>query len=486
LGSGIVNKAVTTVMQSISVKTPGILILMFFSLQAIGQQLPDQINDGIVKMDSLKTWQRSIEATHARWLHTLDSLQLSNPADTLLTKQVNELKQSFDSLKQLSQAAGDQVQQKMKQLQQGINRKIKGVESRLNEGLSPLTSNGRSKAISLPKFSLPAVTIPNIPPLGNIDFTLNKPGLPNVGIPPLAVDGSAFPELPQAPNLNVPMVGELGEVSNHIAEGKQVVNGETPALEKIEVLVEENLKDVPAMRSLEEQAALLQKWNTDPQVMKEMAIAKAKEEAINHFAGHEQELKAVMAELSKVKAKSGKLGGVVDLYKKKGQNNLKGITWRQRWLTGVAFQTQIQSVLTFDINPYLYYRITGRFSAGVGWVERIAFDWGNRVFVSEERIFGLRTLFQFNLSEGFALIASPEWVNTRVPASFYNPEVETRLWVLSGFVGMKRDFNLNRQIKGHVQTLYNIYNPKQQSPYHSRFVVRMGFELRPLFKRWAK
>jgi hypothetical protein len=35
---------------------------------------------------------------------------------------------------------------------------------------------------------------------------------------------------------------------------------------------------------------------------------------------------------------------------------------------------------------------------------------------------------------------------------------------------------------GHVQALYNIYDPLHQSPYASRFMVRMGFEF-PLRKR---
>ena len=424
------------------------------------------------------------DSTQQVWRNRIDSLKRRNPADTVLAKQLNDFNQSLDSLRLMTEGKLQITQQSIQKKQAEINSKIKGVESRLNEVLE--SGQAGNDFIKMPLFSIPQLNdfSMEVPTLHGLNVNVSDMNLPSVVVPAL---NSKIPALPatgfgQLTDQGIPQLKDVKEVSGYVKDAKGVLKGDAASMKKMEGIIEQNLGDVPEIRTLEEQAELLKKWNSDPRVAKEMAITKAKEQAINHFAGHEQELKTVMAELSKVKAKVGGVGAMVDLYKKKSKNTVKELGWRERLIPGMIFQTQIQPLIQQDFNPYLYYRVTGRLSLGMGWVERLVFDWGTRSVVKQGRIFGGRGVVQFAITDGFFVVACPELVNAFIKPNFYRPEPAARQWVWSGFAGLKRDFKLSKKVRGNVQTLYNLYNPKHISPYTNRLAVRVGFELNQAFK----
>ena len=131
--------------------------------------------------------------------------------------------------------------------------------------------------------------------------------------------------------------------------------------------------------------------------------------------------------------------------KPRARTQLKHLIGVERVVPGMMLQTKFQPFIQQDFNPYLYYRVTGRLSLGMGWVERLVFDWGTRSVVKQERIFGGRGVVQFAITDGFFVVACPELVNTFIKPNFYRPEPASRQWVWSGFAGIKRDFNLSRK-----------------------------------------
>jgi hypothetical protein len=229
--------------------------------------------------------------------------------------------------------------------------------------------------------------------------------------------------------------------------------------------------------SAEKYAELAKKWNEDPEVARELALNKAKEQAINHFAGHEQELKAAMDKMSKVKTKVKETEGVVDMFKKPG-NPMKDKSFRERLLPGIALQIQRKDNTWVDFNPYIGYRINGRFTAGAGWNERISFSFKSKSFFSQEHIYGPRLYAEFKLKDFLMLKAETEWMNTWIDSALpaYRVEVNRRAWVWSSFAGVKNVFNLSKRVKGNVQILYNLHDPKKISPYSNRLNIRFGFE----------
>ena len=76
-------------------------------------------------------------------------------------------------------------------------------------------------------------------------------------------------------------------------------------------------------------------------------------------------------------------------------------------------------------------------------------------------------------------------MNTTIPpmvAQVKGVDPAYREWVGSLFVGIKKDFNVFKQIKGNTEILYNLYDPDGMSPYGDKLSVRFGFEF-PMKKK---
>jgi hypothetical protein len=103
---------------------------------------------------------------------------------------------------------------------------------------------------------------------------------------------------------------------------------------------------------------------------------------------------------------------------------------------------------------------------------------------SLDRIYGPRAHASFGLKKGFSLKAEGEKMNTWVPSFVGTPD-GGRGWVWSVFVGLKKDYQFAKGVRGNAQILYNIYDDHDNSPYVERLNVRMGFEF-PMKKKAGK
>ncbi|MFN7188304.1 MAG: hypothetical protein ACK5VK_09300, partial [Cyclobacteriaceae bacterium] len=226
-----------------------------------------------------------------------------------------------------------------------------------------------------------------------------------------------------------------------------------------------------------EQAERLRKWKSDPNYARELAVMQAKEQMGDHFAGRAEELKAAMQQLNKLKAKKTDAEGVVDLFKP-NRNDLKGKPFRDRLLPGLSLQFQNSTNQWFDFNLYLGYRISGKITAGAGWVERISENLKEWEYHPEERAYGPRAFGEFKIKGGLHARAEAEYLNAQVTSPYLKQQdVTGRAWVWSYFAGMKQSFNYSKSLKGNVQMMYNLYNPEKRSPYVSRLNVRIGIEI---------
>ncbi len=60
-----------------------------------------------------------------------------------------------------------------------------------------------------------------------------------------------------------------------------------------------------------------------------------------------------------------------------------------------------------------------------------------------------------------------------------------RKWVPSYVMGIKQDFRISKKVNANAQVLYNLYDPKRESPYADRLLIRIGFEY-PMWKKVKK
>ncbi len=275
-------------------------------------------------------------------------------------------------------------------------------------------------------------------------------------------------------------IGELKDQLNEVSEIKSSMEDYKSDLKNIPETIEGKVADMQQVKDLQSEISQLEPISTDyndPDKLRELALRSAKQQAINHFAGHEKQLQDLMNQLSKKKSALKGTDCVIDLFKKEN-NPMRNKTIMQLLVPGLTFQAQYRSVVFLDINPSINFLISNRWSAGLGWNERIAYDFKQWSFQNQYRIFGPRVMVLFKLKQHFNLIASYEIMQTESVVGGLRTD-EKGKWITSYFAGVKRDFKLSSRFQGHIQVLYNLYDPEKTAPYQSRVNLRFGIELRP-------
>ena len=234
---------------------------------------------------------------------------------------------------------------------------------------------------------------------------------------------------------------------------------------------------------MREQAAAIEKYQAqsakyrDPEAMKKEIERQSKDIAFDKLADQKKEVDKAIADLNSQKAKFGNIKSINDLPKRR-YNPMRDRTLRERMLPGVSVEIQTKTNFLLDVNPYLGYRLTERWIIGLGWNERVAsnFNKGN-YFIDEYRVYGSRFFAQFRVGSKLTLRAELEQMNTFVKPSLSQPMDQPRRdWVWSYFVGIKQDFRISKKVNGNAQLLYNVYDPRRESPYSDRISLRFGFE----------
>jgi hypothetical protein len=241
------------------------------------------------------------------------------------------------------------------------------------------------------------------------------------------------------------------------------------------------LDQVQAASGMVEEGKVFRKKYNDPTSLKEHAFQNAKETAINHFAGQTDKLSEALDRVQKVKSKIPDIEGPVDILKKR--QVLKKTIFVQRLVPGFAMQIQKRGSYWLDVNPYIAFKVTGRFIGGLGWNYRMAYDFDRAVIDKQQRAYGLRCMAAFKVKSDFWIKMEAERMRAPIKEVSFNSgsEYVRRGFVKSYFAGLKKDFTLGPRLKGHLETMYNLYDPERQSPYQNKINIRMGFDF-PLIK----
>jgi hypothetical protein len=461
--------------------------------------------DSLNPQQKINPYSRKLDFLQTKLSSKLDSLNALQIKDTTLTKQLTKLRSELDSIKTLGPAKDiKQAQERVAAVEGKLAGKVKNVEGKANVKMKLFSENGGNVpgGLNLPEANLSsslnlgqALNIPRAD-LPDVNLSGGLPGsLGNVEVPDLGVDSDLGNEvmLPNARLADIKglenagkvqeQLGGLSEVGNQAKEYqddlKEFKEGDLSNMEKLPGHLESKVENLDQVKNVQKEIAnfeaIKKKWN-DPEVMKEEALNKAKETAVNHFAGHEAELKAVMEKMSKLKGKIPDPEEAIDLFAKR-QQFMKSKPIIERFVPGLTFQIQKNQSLWLDLNPQIGFKISGRWLTGLGWNERLAYDFNDQDWTRKHRIYGIRSFLHFKLKDSFWLKADGEYMNAPLRAKPHiSSEIIGRGWVWSYFAGIKKDFQFSRRCKANVQTLYNVYNPEKKSPYTNRFNIRMGFE----------
>lgn len=436
--------------------------------------------------EKLNASNNKLDSLQGRLTSKLDSLTSLNLDDNRLTQSIEDLRSKLDSLKTLGAIKQlDKAEERLGSLKSGVSDKVDKVEGKINSPMSKFAENGANVPGSVDLTGsmgdIPGVGNGLSSPESNIDIP--STGVGDLGIPDAGLGGDI-----NIPSMNKPSLGNIdelnkvkgvtGEIGGITDEAKNYTD-KIKDPEQLSAEVESRASTLGGADGLGEemgQVAEIKKWQSDPDYVKEMAQTKLKKQSLNHFAGHEKELEAAMEQLSKLKTKFPHAEEALDMFAKR-QNFVKEKTFLERLVPGINLQVASNQNWWFDFNPYVGYRISTRFTSGIGWNERLAFNFKEWSSVPLEHIYGPRSYVEFQLKEKLMVKTEAELMNAFVTApQLINLEPFGRQWVWSYFAGFKNVFNFSKHVKGHVQVMYNLHDPKNRSPYMSRFNIRFGFE----------
>jgi hypothetical protein len=449
-----------------------------------------QLSHGRWLMDSLKIDQWSANLKEKVNTQTLlDSLQLKSKIDSLrkLTINVKPYQHKLDSVLAKKDQFINEVNGKQAALLEGSRVKIQKWQTKIKAslGLDSLEANTNlkiSQNLDLPNAnaissSLKLPSLPEMPKLSNEDFkAMNfSPQLIKFDKPSFENPLDGLKSIEQG----------LGTISKAMNDAGAVMKNTDKALQssvmKLDALkgVEDKLKSAEGLK--ENEFLSTAKKMKDPEAMKKELAAKAQEQAINHFAGKQQEVKVVMESMGKYKKKFASVDNLDDLAKKlKIKNSMNGKPLIERIVPGFALQIQRKGDLLIDFNPYIGYRISGIFTGGLGWNHRFDLDKFYH-YVPKNRTFGPRLYGEAKLLKGLFPRVEAELMNTDVPPDLAKSEAN-REWVSSVMVGIKKEYKFLKKIRGTAIILFNLYNSRHKSPYQDDINFRFGFEF-PMKKK---
>lgn len=389
---------------------------------------------------------------------------LGLPADSFITR--------LDSIERWRNARLDSIANKIAALRANMRKELNGFD------LPPEVARQVDAVLS--RTNEPDLSLPD-------DIGINVPSLEH------PVSGQSLPNIPDT-NLSTENIGDLADPLAPIGPDAPTLSGQLPVQQQVAgvvpadtesaaVMLEEKAAALPATagvaQQLDEASALnpMPATPEDPEAMKEKLVEDGKKMAVNHFAGKEAQLRQAMDKLSTLKKKYGSFESVANL-PKKAPNPMREKPFVERLVPGVALQPGHSDHWLLDVNLYVGYRFTGRFTAGAGWNHRFAYDADANAFSSGPVIYGPRVYGEYDIGKGFSPRLELEYMNTYVPAQFAsNPDnPDSREWVFGTMAGMKKEYTITRRLKGTVLLLYNVYDPHHKSPYKNRLNGRFGVE----------
>ncbi len=467
----ILNKPVSTI-DSLSLRfenSPDSLLPVYAKIDSIH-------HDFSLKADSLnRKYQNAIskiDSERHRLSKNLDSIRSFDlPTERYARK--------LDSLHNLSQRTIRKYTARLDSLKSGFREKLNALDvppeykERLQKyahAVDKLSLNDHVPEI--PRMNIPGYQLPNINSMNAIP---EIPSLDGIGNP------AALGDLP---NIETP-TGELGNVTQPLQEYERKIQDVTKAnisAEKLPEAIESQASKIDGIDELQKQSGVIdaQKSTLDdlnnPDKAKAKAVDMARKAAVDHFAGKQEQLKAAMEKISKYKQKYSSVSSIKDL-PKRPPNPMKAKPFIERLIPGLYFQYQQKNFYLIDVNPYIGYKLTGRFNTGLGWNHRFAWDSKRAKWNQRSVIFGPRAFVDFKLGKGFIAHVEGESMNTFVPSAIHgNPDSGHREWVWSCMTGLKKEYRIYKNLKGTALIQYNLFNPQYKAPYVDRLNSRIGFE----------
>ncbi|HTJ52112.1 MAG TPA: hypothetical protein VL443_21770 [Cyclobacteriaceae bacterium] len=465
--------------------------------------------------------------------HKVDSIESGlSGKGSKLTSLPKGLKHKSDSLENRVTKVGTDLNKKVEGVNQNIQHEtdkvthkainaVTSTESKLENKVKQVTGTGEN--VNVPgtnKLNASGVKVPDLKTSG-VDF----PGVSNTDtkipsldskLPAGNVTKELSSEIPKTgeidiskgipsvkdgvSEINLPKTDDLGKVKDLSSELK-MVDGKLAGAEKyegeaqklknmdaaqVEKQAEGQLKNVNQVKGLgseitkaqqiqAQQEALLQKYRD--QKLLEQEIKRKASKVANDFMGqHATEVKNAQAQLTKSKKGLHSIKNFNDLFKRRS-DELVGKKFYQRLLPGITTQVyQLNKIVSIDAGLQVGYRISPRFTAGIGGLYRSSFNNDFKYYVKGTGVYGGRVYMDLTAYKGIFVHGEFEMLkldSSRMISIQTKEPIPSKVY--GSYFGLGKKINISRRIKGSVMGLYRVeYDGKL--PSIKKLNMRLGFD----------
>jgi hypothetical protein len=151
-----------------------------------------------------------------------------------------------------------------------------------------------------------------------------------------------------------------------------------------------------------------------------------------------------------------------------------GFQWNRIFFSGNLGNFRFGTETSLDISPSVGYRITDKFSAGVGITYQY---YNNRIYHESTNIYGYRAFLSHAIYK--SVFAYTEFENLSLESKYFDPlnvhQDKDRYWLPSLFIGAGYKMAISEKAFFYMMLLYNL-NDSGES-YYQNPVIRVGISL---------
>jgi hypothetical protein len=450
------------------------------------------------KIDSLRQWQSSLDTLQLR--QSLDSLRQLQQKGKVVQHKVDSVQNLLDvsaqanrQIAELNQTLNQPLTQS-RQLLQGKIHKATRPEGLNQEAVSEFSEHsGLAINTTLPEVegvSLPGMEGGGIPGMDVPQMDIPRMDIPQADLPGTGLPGPELPGMEGLEGIREGMgkVDALGdEVGAYADDLDRISEGKLNEIESADKIAEQQLLQSEGGQAFQQQSGMSQTGMGELQQMsgrdylQEQGKEQVYEAAIDHFAGHQQELMAAQKEMAKYKGRFEQVQSVKEMPKNVLLlNPLKDKPWQERVIIGSLWQFGRQEQYLIDLGPTLAWRFTDRLSAGAGGQYRLSISKEHSPWVnSSDRVLGYFMYADFKFKKGFFARLTFENLQTAVPRFNASRQVESteQRWVMGLSPGIGKSYSVYKKLRGFTLLQFNFLHRYHETPYAQPVQAKIGFYL---------
>lgn len=438
-------------------------------------------------------------------LARLDSMKTSEIKEDSLQKQVKNFNTSLDSLNHFRDTPNVYIQKldssyksfKQRILTQfshgkdSVSRKVDErvvmIDSALRKKCAVLDSLTKSKGFEgfspeqLTEKINPSITDLDVPgvELGSPGIGLQIPTIPDLPLknPGVSIDVEAAGSLPNELDQLNDVEDLAPDIEKISSEAERIQGMNTETLEKTSEGKLHEMDEVKRIGgekkkvdALDKQAKSLKKLKGSPDSVRTMV----KKEFVDHFAGKEEKIKNDLASIAKMQVKYRTFGDS-RLLPKHPPNEMKGKPFVERLIPGITFQVFTQENVSVDVSPFIGYRFSGKFNAGLGGYKRITY-FSKSDHLQAVNCYGFRFFASHKIVKKFSFYSELECYRNYTASGYgglYGFMRNQHHWKWN--FGFQNRYSIGRRFYGNFIVMYDLVKIKR-FPNTEGAAVRFGID----------